>query len=70
MNESISARVTRLNNLIIGHTKGTSKVDKSIVECLSREGLLDAFCLLYNECNKENLKKKDKNIAEFINKCM
>lgn len=69
MEESISVRVTRLNNLIVGYTNDSSKFGKPIVECLAREGLLDAFCLLYNECDKDNLKKRDKNILEFVNKC-
>lgn len=69
MEESISARITRLNNLILGRSEATSKIAKPVAEGLCREGLLDAICLLYNECNKENLKKKDKNICEFVNKC-
>lgn len=69
MEESISVRVTRINNLIVGYTKDSSKFGRPIAECLAREGLLDAFCLLYNECDKDNLKKKDKNILEFVNKC-
>lgn len=41
----------------------------AVAEAICREGLLDAFCLLYNECDKETLKKRDRNIAEFVNKC-
>ncbi|EDV97406.1 citron rho-interacting kinase [Drosophila grimshawi] len=40
----------------------------AVAEAICREGLLDAFCLLYNECDKETLKKRDRNIAEFVNK--
>ncbi|KQS43857.1 citron Rho-interacting kinase isoform X1 [Drosophila erecta] len=40
----------------------------AVVEAICREGLLDAFCLLYNECDKDTLKKRDRNIAEFVNK--
>jgi len=41
----------------------------AVAEAICREGLLDAFCLLYNECDKDTLKKRDRNIAEFVNKC-
>lgn len=83
--EPISVRTTRLNNLILGKGVGavqkssTSALRRSVVplntasaavaEAICREGLLDAFCLLYNECDKETLKKRDRNIAEFVNKC-
>ncbi|XP_064548386.1 citron Rho-interacting kinase [Drosophila montana] len=82
--EPISVRTTRLNNLILGKGVGavqkpsSSASRRSIVpvntasaavaEAICREGLLDAFCLLYNECDKETLKKRDRNIAEFVNK--
>ncbi|XP_023164478.2 citron Rho-interacting kinase [Drosophila hydei] len=82
--EPISVRTTRLNNLILGKGVGavqkssTSALRRSVVplntasaavaEAICREGLLDAFCLLYNECDKETLKKRDRNIAEFVNK--
>lgn len=45
-------------------------VSQLLSEFLNRESLLDAFCLLYNECDKESLRKRDKHIAEFVNKCM
>ncbi|XP_037930564.1 citron Rho-interacting kinase-like, partial [Teleopsis dalmanni] len=35
---------------------------------MNRETLLDVFCLLYNECDKDTLKKRDRNIADFVNK--
>lgn len=68
-NEAISVRTTRLNHLILGNPVATLKIGKPIAEGLCREGLLDALCLLYNECNKEYLKKKDKHVFEFVNKC-
>ncbi|XP_017844328.2 citron Rho-interacting kinase [Drosophila busckii] len=58
----ISVRTTRLNNLILGKNAGVAQ------KRICREGLLDAFCLLYNECDKDTLKKRDRNIAEFVNK--
>lgn len=46
-----------------------STTSAALAETVCREGLLDAFCLLYNECDKDSLKKRDRNIAEFVNKC-
>lgn len=66
--EPISVRTTRLNNLIIGNWKASTKTSRAVADAISREGLLDAFCLLYNECDKDALKKRDKNISEFIAK--
>lgn len=48
---------------------GSASVSSAVAEALNRESLLDAFCLLYNECDKEALKKRDKNVAEFVTKC-
>ncbi|KAH8338319.1 hypothetical protein KR067_013169 [Drosophila pandora] len=45
-----------------------STTSAALAETVCREGLLDAFCLLYNECDKDSLKKRDRNIAEFVNK--
>ncbi|XP_017043153.1 citron rho-interacting kinase isoform X2 [Drosophila ficusphila] len=45
-----------------------STTSAAVAEAICREGLLDAFCLLYNECDKDTLKKRDRNIAEFVNK--
>lgn len=67
--EPINARTTRINHLILGHPEATSKVSRPVIEALSREGLLDALCLLFDECNKDFLKKKDRNIFDFVNKC-
>lgn len=68
--EPINARTTRMNHLILGRPGATSKVAaRSVIEALSREGLLDALCLLFDECNKDYLKKKDRNIFDFVNKC-
>ncbi|KAH8307050.1 hypothetical protein KR044_004016 [Drosophila immigrans] len=81
--DPISVRTTRLNNLILGKGVGAiqkplgatrrsivpiSSTSAAVAEAVCREGLLDAFCLLYNECDKETLKKRDRNIAEFVTK--
>lgn len=62
-------RTTRINHLILGHSEATSKCSRLVSEALSREGLLDALCLLYGECDKDYLKKKDRNIFDFVTKC-
>lgn len=67
--EAINVRTTRINHLILGRSEATSKVSRPVAEALSREGLLDALCLLYNECNKDFLKKNDRNIFDFVTKC-
>lgn len=67
--EAISVRTTRLNSLILGRSEATSKIPKPVANGLCRESLLDTLCLLYDECNKDHLKKKDKNVHEFVKKC-
>lgn len=64
----------KLNNRCAGSgasdEQSTSTVGHlGLPEAICRESLLDAFYLLYNECDKDVLKKRDKNIAEFVNKC-
>lgn len=66
-NDLISVRTVHLNNLIIGKCKTLGK--QSLADAISREGLLDAIIVLYNECDKESLKKKDKHIQEFVTRC-
>ena len=63
---TISVRVSRLNNIILGLIDENTN---NMTEFLSREGLLDALFLLYDECDKDSLKRKQKNILEFVNKC-
>ncbi|KFB43925.1 AGAP006932-PA-like protein [Anopheles sinensis] len=65
----IAARTARLNNLVVGRTNGGDGKDDSNLEvAISREGLLDSLFVLYDECSKDVIKKKDKNIAEFVSK--
>ncbi|XP_014092193.3 citron Rho-interacting kinase [Bactrocera oleae] len=49
-------------------TYGAATVSPALSEALTRESLLDALCLLYNECSKDSLKKRDRSIAEFVHK--
>ncbi|KAG8236771.1 hypothetical protein J437_LFUL016885, partial [Ladona fulva] len=62
--EAISIRIARLNNLFCSKSTTTSHPDRHWV---SREGLLDALVVLYDECNNDSL-KKDKHIANFVDK--
>lgn len=42
---------------------------KEICMGINRDGLLDALFVLYDECNKDAVKKKSKNIQDFTSKC-
>lgn len=67
-NNSISSRTHRLNKLIVcGSDDMNTNVHSNT--SLNRETLFDAFELLYNECNKDALKKNDRNIFDFAKKC-
>lgn len=73
-NEAISVRTTRLNHLILGgqdlsHRDNNQTKSKATSEGLNREGLLDALCLLYDECSKDGVQKKNKNFSDFVIKC-
>lgn len=61
--ETINARVSKINAQILGKTK-----QQSVNSVLARETLLDAFQVLYDECNIEALKQNDKNIQGFVEK--
>lgn len=66
---TISARTTRLNTLILGRPEALPKEQKEICSGINRDGLLDALFVLYDECNKDAIKKKSKNIQDFTTKC-
>lgn len=66
----ISSRASRLNSLILNRPETLSKEQKEVCSAINREGLLDALFLLYDECSKDALKKRNKNIQEFATKCM
>lgn len=61
--ETINARVSKINAQILGKTK-----QQNVNNVLARETLLDAFQVLYDECNIEALKQNDKNIQGFVEK--
>ncbi len=65
----ISSRASRLNSLILNRPETLPKEQKEICCAISREGLLDALFVLYDECSKEALKKKSKCIQDFATKC-
>lgn len=68
-NLAISARTTRLNTLILGRPEALPKEQKEICSGINRDGLLDALFVLYDECNKDAIKKKSKSIQDFTSKC-
>lgn len=65
-NESITKRILNLNNLLLRSTSDSKAVAGSCL--ISREILIDALILLYDECNNEFL-MKDPLIADFVEKC-
>lgn len=67
--QAICVRTTRLNNLILGNTDAKAKASKSLTSALSREALLDTLTVLYTECDKDGVKKRDHNVSDFVNKC-
>uniref|UniRef100_A0A1B0EWQ0 non-specific serine/threonine protein kinase n=1 Tax=Lutzomyia longipalpis TaxID=7200 RepID=A0A1B0EWQ0_LUTLO len=56
--EAISVRNTRLTKGIL------SRNDAG----LNREKLLDAFLVLFDECNREKIKRNDRNVQDFVAK--
>lgn len=67
---SISARTTRLNSLIINRLETLLKKEqREACRAINREGLLDALFLLFDECSKDAVKKRNKNIQDFVTKC-
>lgn len=62
--ETIAARFTRLNHLILG--KSNINIPKKYL--VHRDSLLDVLFALYEECNVDYL-RKDKHIASFCDKC-
>ena len=62
--ESIAVRVSKLNQLFVGRA-GQFLEHKALA---SREGLLDALVVLYEECSTDHLMKNDY-IANFVKKC-
>lgn len=65
--ESIPSRIKRLTTLL-NKTIVEKRNDANGSCLLSRETLLDALILLYDECNNEFL-MKDPLIADFVEKC-
>ncbi|XP_048583175.1 citron Rho-interacting kinase isoform X2 [Nematostella vectensis] len=63
MSESITTRCAKLNQLFVHKNGGRRSAN-----VVSREALLDAFTVLFEECSSDHMKKKDKNIATFVKK--
>lgn len=66
---TIQTRASRLNTLILNRPETLNKEQKEVCSAINREGLLDALFLLYDECSKDALKKRHKNIQDFASKC-
>lgn len=62
MADSISTRCAKLNQIFAGKNVGRKSCGT-----FTREALLDAFLLLFDECNSEYM-LKDKNISGFVKK--
>jgi len=63
--ESITTRVARLNQILQSpYCNGGSEINSFV----TTDTLQDALLALYDECNKESLKKEPA-IAEFVEKC-
>lgn len=63
--DSITSRVSRLNQIL---QSPYSKSGSAINPTLTTDALQDALLALYDECNKESL-RKEPTIAEFVDKC-
>lgn len=64
--ESITKRILHLNSLL-SRSVSDSQTDSNFY-LISREALIDALILLYDECNNEFL-MKDSLISDFVEKC-
>lgn len=61
--DPISVRMHRLTQQILGKN---NLIENSVL--LTREGLLDALQVLFDECNSDCLKNGDKSISNFVEK--
>lgn len=68
-NNSISARTQRLNKFIVSCSDESSNVDEKNAVALNREALLDAFDVLFNEYQKDPIRKTDASTYDFTKKC-
>lgn len=57
--EPITVRISKLNSQIVGKAKLFDNL-------LTREGLLDALQVLYDECDTECMKNLDKKVLTFV----
>jgi hypothetical protein len=63
--DSITSRVSRLNQILLSPY---SKSGTAINPTLTTDALQDALLALYDECNKDSL-RREPTIAEFVDKC-
>lgn len=63
--EPVTLRNGRLFNSVLTRSGPMQRTTRMR---MSQDALLDAFILLYDECNKDTF-RKDANISNFLNKC-
>lgn len=64
MNEPISMRTSRMNQIFMGRASNISTcLYQSLV---TREGLLDSLFVLYDECNNDYMMKQNKAVSDFV----
>ena len=63
--EDIEKRIEVLNSLVAGSVL----TDDIITSLTTRDGLLDALLVLYEECSHDYLVTKNKHVAAFVRKC-
>ena len=63
--EDIEKRIEILNSLVAGSVL----TDDIITSLTTRDGLLDALLVLYEECSHDYLVTKNKHVAAFVRKC-
>lgn len=66
---SVGARTQRLNKLLVSRIDDSNVGGNRTNALINRETLLDAFDALYNECNKDSLRKHNSNVSDFTQKC-
>jgi hypothetical protein len=63
--ENIEKRIEVLDGLVAGSVL----TDDILTSLTTRDGLLDALLVLYEECSHDYLIKKNKHVSAFIRKC-
>jgi hypothetical protein len=67
--EVINVRLCQLNGQLLGRGVAFAGGSSASKRLLTKETLLDALNVLYDECNNDSLKKNDEFITKFVEKC-